>query len=319
MEARSDDGNMISTIGSILEASQIMGLFPALLILQPVLVALGGKSNKNITDFAEGCIKKAKEELVQCKPDQAEEESHGVTRDFCSKLLAMTEGNARKVGKVDSDLLVAGACTQNIFAGSDTTSITLTATLFHIVTRPGVLQKLRAELDEAAGAGELSGVPKFSEVQQLPYLQAVLKESLRIHPATGLPLWREVPEGGAAICGTWFPAGTNVGINSWVAHRNMDVWGEDADEFRPERWIESTEEQLRDMNAMFMPFGMGSRTCLGKNVSLLEISKLIPYLVRNYDISVAGAKGGRRELRSRCAWFVKQNDFLVNIKERGSA
>lgn len=104
--------------------------------------------------------------------------------------------------------------------------------------------------------GELSDPPSFAETQKLPYLQAVLKECLRVHPTVGLPLWREVTAGGATIAGKSFPAGTNVGINSWVAHRNRDVWGPDADDFRPERWIESSEDQLREMNAMFMLFGL---------------------------------------------------------------
>lgn len=318
MEARKDVGNMISTIAAVLEAAQILGLFPALVNLQHLLASFTGNGgSKEVADFAEGRIREVKQELLQGSPDQ--EQSHVVTQDFCSKLLAMVNNsNIEMTGNIDPDMLVLGACTQNVFAGSDTTSITLTATLFNIITRPDVLQKLRCELDEAAGRGDLSDVPSFSEAQKLPYLQAVLKESLRLHPATGLPLWREVPEGGATLCGTWFPAGTNVGMNSWVAHRNLDVWGEDADEFRPERWLESTEEQLRKMNAVFMPFGLGSRTCIGKNISLLEISKLIPYLVRNFDVSAVEREGGKKELGTRCAWFVKQKEFLVSVDRRGT-
>lgn len=216
MEARKDVGNMISTIGGLLEASQITGLFPTLVTIQLIVAYLAGKGGSSeVADFTWGRIREAKQELLQGSPDQEEEGRHVVVaRDFCSKLLAMTESDkTKKTGSLDPDLLVLGACTSNVFAGSDTTSITLTATLFNIITRPG-----------------------------------------------------------ATICGTWFPAGTNVGINSWVAHRNLDVWGPDADEFRPERWLESSEEQLRRIHAMFMPFGLGSRTCLGKNISLLEIS-----------------------------------------------
>lgn len=319
MESARDVGNIISTIATILEASQIMGLFPSLVSVQPLLASVGGgeKGFQQIMNFAEERIKEAKKDAFH----GTSEHGHGrrVAPDFCSKLLALIDsGDGKNTSQVESDMLVLGACTSNVFAGSDTTSISLNATLFNIITRPDVLQKLRSELDAAAGRGELSIIPKFAEVQQLPYLQAVLKEALRVHPATGLPLWREVPEGGVTLCGTWFPAGTNVGINSWVAHRNVDVWGTDADKFRPERWIESTEEQLKCMNAMFMPFGMGSRTCIGKNISLLEISKLIPYLVRNFDMSVVFANGEQRELQSRCAWFVKQKEFFVTVRSRST-
>jgi cytochrome P450 len=66
-----------------------------------------------------------------------------------------------------------------------------------------VLQRVRKEIDSVG----LTSKPTFQAVQQMPYLQAVIKESLRMHPAAGLPLWREVPKGGAVICGQFFPEG----------------------------------------------------------------------------------------------------------------
>lgn len=319
MKSRTDIGQLISTIGSILEFSSVVGLFPVLLAVQPFLASLGeGKSTNVVIDFAHERIREAKKAVTNGSDDAIDPQSREpVSKDFCSKLIAMAENySSEKTGKVDPDDLIAGACTQNIFAGSDTTSITLTATLFNIVKRPDVLCKLRAELDQAIQKGELSDPPLFSETQKLIYFQAVLKESLRVHPAVGLPLWREVPSGGAIISGKHFPAGTNVGVNPWVAHRNHQVWGPDAEIFRPERWLESSEYQLREMNALYMPFGLGSRTCIGKNISLLEVSKLIPQVLRKFDVDVIGGVGEDGELISRCAWFVKQKELLVKIKNQ---
>lgn len=314
MNANRDVNKMISLISNILEASQIIGLFPSLITLRPLLMMLFG-SNKTIAEFAVRRIEEVKEALRDKKTDKVTRQEGAL--DFCSKLITQGEnGKAEKRGKFDLDIVTVGACTANLFAGSDTTSISLSATLFNILAHPDVLRKVRTELDDAAANGELSSPPTFAETQKLPYLQAVLKESLRMHPATGIPLWREVPAPGATICGTWFPAGTSVGINSWVAHRNEEVWGKDADEFRPERWIESGEEQLRKMNAMYMPFGLGSRTCIGKNISLLEISKVIPHLIRKFDVAFAGETMEKKELNSRCTWFVKQSGFVVRISDR---
>ena len=67
----------------------------------------------------------------------------------------------------------------------------------------------------------------------MPYFQTVMKEALRMHSATGLALWRVVPAGGAEISGRFFPEGAIVGINTWVAHYNQDVFP-DAKRFRPE-------------------------------------------------------------------------------------
>lgn len=76
-----------------------------------------------------------------------------------------------------------------------------------------------------------------------------------MHPATGLPLGRVVPDGGATICGRFFPAGTVVGVNSWVAHANKDVFGQDAQVFRPERWLVEKEEYAR-MDRYFVSVSM---------------------------------------------------------------
>lgn len=96
----------------------------------------------------------------------------------------------------------------------------------------------------------------FKDSQEMPYLQAVLKEALRLHPATGLPLWRVVPEGGVQIGDHWLPPGSNVGVNTWVAHYDKNVFGEDAATFRPERWLDAKEEspeRLKVLDANYMP------------------------------------------------------------------
>ena len=72
---------------------------------------------------------------------------------------------------------------------------------------PQRLHKLQAEIDEAVQSGQASDPITFAQAQKLPYLQAVIKEGLKMHSATGLPIWRTVPEGGATIAGVEFPAG----------------------------------------------------------------------------------------------------------------
>jgi hypothetical protein len=79
-----------------------------------------------------------------------------------------------------------------------------------------------------------------------------MKESMRLHPGIGYPLERYVPPGGATLCNRFLPAGTNVGITAPVIHHNKDIYGNDADDFRPERWIESSEEELKVMDRYFL-------------------------------------------------------------------
>ena len=71
---------------------------------------------------------------------------------------------------------------------------------------------------------------------------------MRMHPGVGFPLERYVPKGGAQLCGVFLPAGTNVSMSAPVLHQDQSIFGLDADVFRPERWIEATQEQVKSMD-----------------------------------------------------------------------
>lgn len=109
-----------------------------------------------------------------------------------------------------------------------------------------------------------------------------------MHPAVGLILERYVPKGGVMLAGHFFPEGTIVGINPWVTARDKGVYGADADQFRPERWIEAAasgdSEKLSAMERASLTFGHGARSCVGKNISMLEIAKLVPQILRHYEV-----------------------------------
>jgi cytochrome P450 len=100
-------------------------------------------------------------------------------------------------------------CVQNIFAGSDTTAIALSSIISHLTRNPACLAKLRGETNAVATEGTISEPITFAQSQSLPYLQAVIKEALRINPAVGLPLVRMVPAGGAVLCGEFSPQGVS--------------------------------------------------------------------------------------------------------------
>ena len=124
--------------------------------------------------------------------------------DFLSKLLEL-----ERIGKIDYND-VRATLSSNIVAGSDTTGISLSAIIFHLLCSPRCMQQLRREIDDHATKGQLSDPITFHEAQQLPYLQAVIKEALRVHPATGQILSRIVPRGGAHLAGRFFPEGVRV-------------------------------------------------------------------------------------------------------------
>lgn len=197
----------------------------------------------------------------------------------------------------------------NVLAGSDTTAIFLRTMFKNLIDHPESLGRLRRELDDAATAGRLSEIVTWKESRGLPYLEACFKETGRIHPPFGLQLERIVPSGGVELSRQHLPAGTIVGMNAWAVHRDADIFGADADCWRPERWLECDEETrsrmerglltvstahiyAEDFSHLFrlqttdrrIQFGAGHRSCLGKHISYLEIYKLVPTILRKFDV-----------------------------------
>jgi len=214
-----------------------------------------------------------------------------------------------------TDSQVLAATTSMIFAGSETTAISLSSIFYHLVQYPAVYRKLMTELDEAAANGTIeertNNKVSWAESQKLPYLDAVIQESFRMHPAAGLILERITPPAGITICGEHIPGGVIVGCNAWILHRRPEIFGKDVDSFIPERWIDASPAQLKDMKATMFQFGAGARTCIGKNISLLEIYKLVPTFLRNFDIEM-----DCQDWKTRNAWFVRQRDFFTTFKPR---
>lgn len=129
--------------------------------------------------------------------------------------------------------------TNNVGAGADTVNSALQSFFYHLLRHPAALEKARQEVDGAVKKGVCTpkGVVSFADAQQLPYVQACIKEALRIfHPVPmGLP--RTVPEAGITIGDRAFTKGTILSVNPWVIHRSPEIWGADATDFVPERWF----------------------------------------------------------------------------------
>lgn len=196
-----------------------------------------------------------------------------------------------------NDSLVMTMAVSMAFAGSETTAISLSSVFYYLLKNPKCMEKVYEELDRKAKEGAFAdnehGVVTFAESQALLYLDACIKEAFRMHPAPGLPLERVVPPAGAEIAGHFIKGGTIVGCSAWVIHRRRDIFGDDVEVFRPERWLvdeskdkEAEEKRLKEMGGVMLHFGMGSRTCIGKNISLLEIYKLVPTVLRRFEVRV---------------------------------
>lgn len=232
--------------------------------------------------------------------------------DMLSKWFAVKLANPEKMSTRD----IVVHLSTNVFAGSDTTAIALRAVFYNLLKSPAKMQKLVKEIDDAAAAGLLSSPISFKDsTKNLPYMQAVLKEGLRIHPSVGLLLERHVPAGGAVICGKPIPEGTIVGINAWVTQHDPEVFP-NPDQFEPERWLDASEEQLKMMEQSFFAFGGGSRTCIGRHIAIMEMAKLIPEILRRFELSLPSPD---HEWHTKNIWFVQQEGLICNLKRRQQA
>lgn len=231
--------------------STLVGIFPRLHpILYSILEKIPGSGAAGRT-YLMGFVQKKIDERSRTRGQGGLKgpEDQSAPQDFLAKMYDAQERDPKKV--TPYHIFMMGL--SNIVAGSDTTAVSLSSAAYHLITSPRCLSKLRQEIkDHGVWDKRIS----FKDSQDMPYLQSVLKEALRMHPATGLPLWRVVPEGGLQLGEHWLPPGTNVGLNSWVAHYDKRVFGEDAHVFRPERWEEAKAlggERFKLMEANYMP------------------------------------------------------------------
>jgi len=169
-------------------------------------------------------------------------------------------------------------------AGSDTTSNSITAIVYHLAANPAAQARLQEELDESLDDG-YDPVATYEQIKNLPYLDACIHEALRIHATSALGLPRVVPEGGLVVLGRFIPAGTVVGVPTYTIHRDPDVWGYDSDLYRPERWLDTDKAAM--MHKTFNVFSAGPRVCVGRNLAELELLLIVATLVRRYHFVLA--------------------------------
>lgn len=149
-----------------------------------------------------------------------------------------------------------------VFAGEGTVAYTLTCALYHLLASPAVLSKLKSEL-VSAGL-ETNSIPSISQVDALPYLSAVIQEVIRLHPGAMNRQVRISPETPVAYSSVFdgkeyvIPPGTVISTSPLDIHLHPAAFGDDAYEFRPERWIENPK-----LSKYFVGFSKGSRNCVG--------------------------------------------------------
>ncbi|KAL4911174.1 hypothetical protein BDW74DRAFT_172638 [Aspergillus multicolor] len=173
-------------------------------------------------------------------------------------------------------------------AGSEAFQAILSAFFTEVLSKPDILRKLETEIRSALVAGNLSRpVPLYSEVfNHLPYFIACLRETMRLHPPPALPLPREhtAQDPEVILNGRVIPPGTELACNPWISHRDHTVFGEDAEEFVPERWLVDDEARVRTFERYNLMWGYGARVCLGKHYATMMLYKVPVALFMAFEI-----------------------------------
>ena len=135
-------------------------------------------------------------------------------------------------------------------------SSTTCAIIYYLARNPDAQSKLQVELDEALGH-EDDPIASSGIVKRLSYLEVVINEALRLHSTAAMGLPRVVSGGGLHVSGKLFPEGTVLSVPSYTIHRDPDIWGNDVEAFRPERWFEQDQAGIQKT---FNPFSYGPRS-----------------------------------------------------------
>lgn len=132
---------------------------------------------------------------------------------------------------------------------------------------------------------------------------------MRIHSTSSLGLPRVVVGDGIRLHGHFFKSGTVLSVPAYTIHHMKEVWGMDADEFRPERWTVLTERQK---NA-FIPFSYGPRACVGRNLALMEMALITSIVFRNFEFELL-----QNTLQTREGFLRKPVSLKVGIRKRNT-
>jgi len=148
-------------------------------------------------------------------------------------------------------------------------------TILYLMTSPYEYAKLKTEIKDALTTKHISNPIRDAESRELPYLQACIKEGLRLWTPIASLSYFDTPSSGDTIEGVYIPAGTKVGVCWWQIARNKEIYGADADLFRPERWfVDAKKVEIMDRTVELV-FKPGRWQCLGKSLALMEVNKTV--------------------------------------------
>lgn len=193
--------------------------------------------------------------------------------DFVDALLHLTEGDEAELNTNDIEHFLSDLFT----AGTDTSSSTVEWAMTELLSNPKTMKKAQTEMDHVIGQ---NGIVQESDISEFPYLQAVVKETFRLHPPAPLLVPRKA-ESDVEILGFMVPKDTQVLVNVWAIGRDPSVW-ENPTQFEPERFL-GKETDVKGRDYELTPFGGGRRICPGLPLAVKTVNLMLASLLYSFD------------------------------------
>lgn len=197
-----------------------------------------------------------------------------------------------------------------IFRGTDTVAVVMEWILARLVLHPDIQSKVHDELDKVVGR---SRAVKESDVAELVYLTAVVKEVLRLHPPGPLLSWSRLSIRDSVVDGHHVPAGTTAMVNMWAIMRDPEVWN-DPFKFNPDRFLGPGPcPNVFGSDLRIAPFGSGRRSCPGKTLGMSAVNMWVATLLHQFQFQSCGGVDLSEQLRLSCQMA---NPLMVNVQPR---
>nr|XP_043637634.1 cytochrome P450 93A3-like [Erigeron canadensis] len=268
-ENEDDAGEMKKLVTEIAEITGKFNLSDYIWIFKNLDVQGFGKRLKDIRRRFDELI-----ERIMKEHEDARKQNSGVTKDLLHILLDVAEDESMEIKLTRENIK---AFILDIFAaGTDTSAITIEWALSELINHPNIMKRAREEIDEVVGKTRLL---QESDIPNLPYLQAIVKETLRLH-STGPMIVRQSTED-CTVGGYHIPANTTIFVNIWALGRDPKHW-ENPLEFRPERF-EQNNLDVRGQHFHMIPFGSGRRMCPGTTLALQVIQTTVGAMIQCFD------------------------------------
>ncbi|KAK7252861.1 hypothetical protein RIF29_37106 [Crotalaria pallida] len=201
-------------------------------------------------------------------------------QDFMDIMLNNLQGE--KISGYDSDTIIKATCLNLILAASDSTMVTMTWALSLLLNNQMELEKIKDELDIHIGKDRNV---EESDIKKLVYLQAVVKETMRLYPPSPIITLRAAMEDCTFSCGYHIPAGTHLMVNAWKIHRDDRVWPDPRD-FKPQRFLSSHKDvDVRGQNFVLVPFSSGRRSCPGVSLALRVVHLTLARVLHSFNVA----------------------------------